>query len=119
MQQQCGILKSNISFMTFICDINGRDASVSEAREELGLQTLEDRRKRLRMSLLMRILSNEESHSVLSSTYDELMNDRANVTMTTRAAARGEPTAISALSTVYHTSFLPRTVRDVRNRLHK
>ena len=79
------------------------------------LETLQDRRKRLKMSLLMRILSKEECHKSLSATYDELMNDRANTTIITRA---GEPTSISATTSIYHNSFLPSTVRDLRDRFH-
>ena len=67
----------------------------------------------------MRILSQEECQKSLSATYDELMNDRAkNTTITTRAALRGEPTSLSATTSIYHNSFLPSTVRDLRDRIH-
>ena len=79
---------------------------------------LQDRHKRLKMFLLMRILSKKECHKSLSATYDELMNDRANTTIITRAALRGEPTSISATTSIYHNSFLPSTVRDLRDRIH-
>ena len=45
--------------------------------------------------LLMRILLEENKHKSLSSAYDELTN-RDKVTMTTRAAIRGEPTSAYA-----------------------
>ena len=63
----------------------------------------------------MRILSDEEKHEALSSAYDEIINDRNNTSMT-RAAARGEPTSIYTSTQLYHNSFLPRTVRDLRLR---
>ena len=102
----------------FIMNIKGLKDSITVAREQLELETLQDRRKRLKMSLLMRILSKEECHKSLSATYDELMNDRANTTIITRAALRGEPTSISATTSIYHNSFLPSTVRDLRDRIH-
>ena len=66
----------------FIMNIKGLKDSITVAREQLELETLQDRRKRLKMTLLliiMRILSKEECHNKSqSATYDELMNDRAN-----------------------------------------
>ena len=92
-----------------ISGLKGRD-SVSEARYELGLQTLQERRKNHRLTtLLTRILQAEDTHSALSSAYEELVDDHI-VTMTTRSAARGEPTSISTNSRSYHQSFLPRTI---------
>ena len=68
----------------------------------------------------MRILSKEECHKSLSlsATYDELMNDRANTTIITRAALCGEPTSIFATTSIYHNRFLPSTVRDLRDRIY-
>ena len=96
----------------FISRLKGRD-SVSEARCELGLQTLQERRKNHRLTLLTRILQAEDTHSALSSAYEELVDDHI-VTMTTRSAARGELTSISTNSRCYHQSFLPRTIREMR-----
>ena len=36
------------------------------------------------------------------------------LSMTTRAAARGEPTSVYAKSHAYYNSFLPKTIRDLR-----
>ena len=44
----------------------------------------------------------------LSSTYDELTTNKDRVTMTARAAIRGEPTSVYASTKLYHKSFLPR-----------
>ena len=101
-----------------IMNIKGLKDSITVAREQLEFETLQDRRKRLEMSLLMRILFKEKCHKSLSATYDELMNDRANTTIITRAALRGEPTSISATTSIYHNSFFPSTVIDLRDRIH-
>ena len=95
----------------FIMNIKGLKDRITVAREQLEL-TLQNRRKQLKMSLLMLILSKEECHKSLSATYDELMNDKANTTVITCAALRREPTSISATTSIYHNSFLPSTVRD-------
>ena len=98
----------------FICCLKGREASISDAREQLNISSLEDRRKSLRITLLLKILSKEECHQALSSSYTELTRDKSTATVTTRAASNGIPTAISAMCTAYHNSFLPRTIRDLR-----
>lgn len=48
----------------------------TEARSQLQLNTLKDRRKPHRNSLLMRILSDENKHQALPSAYDKIVNDR-------------------------------------------
>ena len=97
----------------FIARLKGRE-SVTGACSELGLQPLKQRRKNHRLSLLMKILQDEEQHSILAVAYDKITGDRQRVTMTTRSAARGEITSVYAASHVYHSSFLPRTIRDIR-----
>ena len=97
----------------FIANLRGR-TSVTEARERLGLELLAKRRKKHRLSLLSKILSNENKHSALLSDYDEISQDRVEYTITT-ITTRGELNSISATSKDYHNSFvLPRTVRDIR-----
>ena len=91
------------------CQIE-RTESVIEACSELSLQ----RRRHHRLSLLMKILKDEELHSTLSVAYDEITGDRQKVTMTTRSVARGEITSVYAESHVCHGSFLPKTIRDTR-----
>ena len=93
----------------FISGLKGRD-SVSEARCELGLQTLQERRKNHRLT---RILQAEDTHSALPSACEELVDDHI-VTMTTRSA-RGELTPISINFRYYHQRFLPRTIREMRS----
>ena len=99
----------------FIKNIKGR-RGVTQACSDLALQPLQDRRKNHRLALLLRILSAEDRHEALASAYDELVCDRSEATMTTRAASRGEPTSIYAATQLYYNSFLPRTVRDLRLR---
>jgi len=55
----------------FISNLRGRE-SVSDARQRLGLIPLADRRKNHRITLLLRILRDEQRHHVLSSSYDEI-----------------------------------------------
>ena len=53
---------------------------------------------------------------VLSSAYREIVNDRNWMSMTTRAAGRGEPASVYAKSHAayyYYNSFLPKTIRDL------
>ena len=97
----------------FIKNIRGR-RGITEARKELSIKTLEERRKNHRLTLLLRILSKENENLTLSSTYSDIVDNRQKVTMTTRAAARGEPTAIYASKQLYYNSFLPKTIRDLR-----
>ena len=97
----------------FIKNMKGRHG-VTEARDQLELKSLKDRRKSHRLSLLMRILSDNTKHQALASEYEELVNSRSQTTMITRAAQRGEPNSIYASSQTYFNSFLPRSVRDLR-----
>lgn len=96
----------------FICGIKGR-VSISEARDKIALQTLEARRKDLRLKLLMKILSDGDSHKSLVDTYDELMTNR-KCNVTTRSLTQGQPLSIYASSSTYHQSFIPRTIRELK-----
>ena len=102
------------SAVRFISSLKGRE-SVTEALKKLSLETLCDSRKTNRRNLLMRLLSSEENHSSLISSYDELMEQRPGNVAITRAAARGDPPTIYAKTSVYHNSFLPRTVRELKS----
>ena len=68
----------------FISNIKGR-GSLSEAREQLHLDTLVNRRKKIRHHRLLRLLSNEEHHRLLVNDYDKLFSDCLDNTPTTRA----------------------------------
>ena len=96
----------------FIRNLKGRE-SVTEAKTLLGLVPLADRRKNHRVSLLMRILQDDQHHGTLSSAYDDIVTGRASSTMVTRAASRGELISIGS-STKHHGSFLPWTIRDMK-----
>ena len=97
----------------FISCLKGRE-SVTEASSELGLQTLQNRRRNHRLTLLMKILQEEERHSSLALAYDEVSNDKQNMTMKTRSATRGKLNSVYASTKVYYGSFLPRTIRDTK-----
>jgi len=86
----------------FISKLKGRD-SITAARDKLNLETLTDRRFKLRHKLLLRLLSNEENHASLTNSYDELVNSK---TQNTRASSKGNPPTIFAKSAAYYSSFL-------------
>ena len=98
----------------FIKHLKGREESVSAARDDLKLDSLEKRRKTHRLSLLLKILQDEDRHHALLQEYKELLRDRERCTIKTRAATRGEQNSLATNKTVYHQSFLPRTIRDLR-----
>ena len=99
----------------FIARLRGRE-SVTEACSELGLQPLKQRRRNHRLSLRIKIVKDEERLSSLSVAYDEINGDRQKVTMTIRSSARGKMKSVYAASHVYYSSFLPRTVRDIKEK---
>ena len=71
----------------FIETLKGR-ASVSEAKERLGLEPLEKRRRNQRLALLMRILSEEGRHTALCSAYDNLIGQE-QYSVRTKAQSQG------------------------------
>ena len=91
---------------------------MSVTRERLKPESLEERRKNHRLCLLTRLLQAEEQHNTLLKDYEEAMGNRQPETMTARAATRGEPMSISTSKNAYHTSILPRTIRDLRGEHH-
>ena len=84
---------------------------MSEAKHQLRLQSLEDRKKNHQLCFLTQIFQNELQHLTLSTAYDEMPKDRQPVTVTTRAAARGEPISISTKKIVFYKSLLLQTIR--------
>ena len=102
--------------ISFISTLKGRD-SVTAAREKLELETLADRRTKIRHALLLRLLSHEENNESLTSAYDELINNRPANVAVTRAVTRGAPPTIYAKKSVYYNSFLPKTVHETKAKL--
>ena len=102
------------SAVHFISKLNGRADSVCEAKNQLQLQSLEEKRKNHRLCFLTQILQSEDQHRTPSTAYDEIAKDRQLVTVTTRSAARGEPILICTKKSVFHASFLPRTICEMR-----
>ena len=95
-----------------ICKLKGRD-SVPEALENLDVQTLGDRRKTSRRNLLLRFLSSEENHRPLIDSYDERVTTKTSIPVT-QAVDRSDPPTIYAKISVYHNSFLLKTVREFK-----
>lgn len=99
----------------FICNLKGRE-SISAAADKLEINTLKERRKGNRHSLLLRILSKENNHQALTNSYDKLINDRPDDIAITRAASKQHPATIYAKSSTYHGSFLPKTIRELKSK---
>ena len=94
----------------FIASIKGRDTSITEVRNTLGLETLECRRKEARLRLIHKMMSND--HPVLMNFLDaETQPERAHQT---RATMQHLLPSIHAHTNMYYFSFLPRTIRDMR-----
>ena len=101
-----------------ISNLKGRE-SVSVAAAKLNLTPLQERRKTDRHNLqLLRVLNREENHQAFTSSYDELIKINVNNKPITRATARGEPPTIYAKSSAYYNSSLPKTVRELKEKLH-
>ena len=96
----------------FVAGIKGRGGS-DEARSRLGLTPLQNRRKDLRLSLLMRILAKEEYHPSLSKSYEHLI-DQPTTSVTTRSQSNGMPITFRTNTSLFHASFLPRTICDMK-----
>ena len=95
----------------FMASIKGRDG-VKNSKTSLGL-LLHKRKRDQWLRLLMRIFAKEEHHSSLFESYNEIMYQPATV-MTARSQTREIPAAFQANSTVYHNSFLPPAIRDLK-----
>lgn len=99
----------------FILNLKGI-VSITEGREKLQLETLEERRLRSRKHTLMKILSNADIHSLLSNDLTNMMSVTRNVTSacTTRSQSNTLPLSLYTRTNVFYNSFLPRTARDLR-----
>jgi len=87
--------------------------SVTDAREKLGLQTLETRRRDSRLRLMLNILVNEKLHDPLSQFFNSHFSSVSGVV--TRSSALSIPTAPSTNTTFFNNSFMVRTMRDMRS----
>jgi len=97
-----------------ISDLNGR-RGVTEAREELRLELLSERRQKCRIKLVLNIIAKEDAHPVLCAAYDEVIKQTEGV-IYTRSQSRNEPRSrsISTTGNSFYNSFLPRTIRDLK-----
>jgi hypothetical protein len=96
----------------FVLDLRGI-SSVSAAKIDLGLDLLEERRRRSRVRLFNNILGGPLSdNNSLSQLADCCTHDTTHFT---RSAARAVPYAVTTNNSFYQNSFIPRTSRDLRN----
>ena len=64
------------------------------------------------------ILSKEHCHEAITRSYDELFKcNENNSGIVTRSTTRGEPSTKFANSSAYHSSFLPKTVHELKSRV--
>ena len=96
--------------MRFILDIKGI-ASMTEARDKLNLDSLEDRRRMYRLKALHGYIAEADNNSLLYNDFSQLT---ACNSVVTRSASRSVPLAIYSQTNSYYHSFLPRTARDLR-----
>ena len=105
------------SAVRFISNLKGALIVYLKRKFSCSSRSLKERRKNHRLYLLTQILQNEyQQHTLLSTAYDEIATkDRQLVTVTTCSAAGGEPISIICIKkSVFHASFLPRTIREMR-----
>lgn len=89
--------------------------SVSAEREKLGLDTLENRRRENRKSILLNLIAGANCHPAMENASRELTCVFSNLgEHNTRLQARGVPSAVGVNTTQFLNSFFIRTMRDVR-----
>ena len=94
----------------FVCSIKGT-GSVSEAIETLGLDRLEDRRRKARLRLMHQILEDSKQSDLQGFLISSVQDNNGH---NTRSKTRGYPIALTAHYDFLHNSFLHRTSRDLR-----
>ena len=77
----------------FICNLKGREI-ISAAANKLKINTLKERRKGNRHSLLQIRSKEDNNHQALANSYDKLINDRPDDIAITRVASRQHPATI-------------------------
>ena len=105
METLSGILPiiNEVNDLELLKNIKGH-SSVSEAFNQLQLQSLQNRRISHRLSLLMGVLSGDTKHQARASPYEELKDSKQPITVSTRAARKGEPASIFESSEAYLTA---------------
>lgn len=95
--------------MMFICQFKGVESATTASKKH------QDRRKNARLKLLMNILSCDVHSSLVDGFYCIIAQQTFLHNHTTRLAFLSAPVAISAKSSFYHFSFLPRTLRGLKS----
>lgn len=102
----------------FIGQLRGK-CSVSAKRDQLKLETLENRRSGQRKRLLNNILFNQDSHPAIRASFPLPNASSFAPIHTTRSITSSIPSAFTCNKTQYLQSFLPRTSRELRvNNIH-
>ena len=96
----------------FILDLKGI-CSISDARNLLEIETLSERRKTARTSLLMKIISGDsESTAIIRECFTDLVTNQHD--HFTRLSQSSVPFTLQSNLLPFHNSFVPRTTRDLR-----
>ena len=98
----------------FICNLKGV-CCVTEARESLLLDSLENRRRESRKTLLCRIIASDTSSEALRSSFPDIQKDFSCAQHVTRSVSASILPAVTCDTNVYLQSFVPRTIRDIRH----
>lgn len=101
----------------FISNLKGREHSITEHRKKLELDTLADRRKHARKSLLWKIITDfcGDQPGPLSVQFSDILSTNP-IFSKTRAQSQNLPNSIVTNTNTFHYSFVPRTIRDLRER---
>ena len=98
--------------MHFILDLKGI-CSISDAQKLLEMETLSERRKAARLSLLMKIISGDsESSAIIRECFTDLVTNQHD--HFTRLSQSSVPFTLKSNLLPFHNSYVPRTTRDLR-----
>lgn len=97
----------------FILNLRGI-CSITAARAELQIDTLEDRRFKNRTRTFNTIIANRDIHNLLYNDIQFMLHNVNVPACTTRSMSNSVPRSIFTRTNAFHYSFLPRTARDTR-----
>jgi hypothetical protein len=86
--------------------------SISDSMEKLELSTLEERRSINRKKTLVHLIEDSDRHKALMHFYDNLVFNEGSIQ--TRSCRMALPKAPRTNTGVFHNSFLPKTMRELR-----
>ena len=97
----------------FILNLKGI-CSITAARAELQIDTLEVRRLKNRTRTFNTIIANRDMHTLLYNDIQFMLHNVDVPACTTRSMSNSVPRSIFTRTNTFYYSFLPRTARDIR-----